>query len=142
MTRACHTIFTCRRPAMWAGPRKWAIKWSWNCRNGNRAHTNPEGEIIEVLGAPDEEGVDMLSVLRQYNLPLHFPKNVLDEARAIRQHGAAGGIWPGRDRLPAGIRSSRSIRMTRRISTTPFACSGSARTMEACGSTLRTSRIT
>jgi ribonuclease R len=46
-------------------------------------HTNPEGEIIEVLGAPDAEGVDMLSVLRQYNLPLHFPKEVLHEARAI-----------------------------------------------------------
>jgi ribonuclease R len=46
-------------------------------------HTNPEGEIIEVLGSPDEEGVDMLSVLRQYSLPLHFPKNVLQEARAI-----------------------------------------------------------
>ncbi len=46
-------------------------------------HTNPEGEIIEVLGSPDEEGVDMLSVLRQYNLPLHFPKEALHEARAI-----------------------------------------------------------
>ncbi|HET7625588.1 MAG TPA: ribonuclease R [Verrucomicrobiae bacterium] len=46
-------------------------------------HVNPEGEIIEVLGSPDEEGVDMLSVLRQYNLPLHFPKNVLAEARAV-----------------------------------------------------------
>jgi ribonuclease R len=46
-------------------------------------HTNPEGEIIEVLGAPDAEGVDMLSVLRQYDLPLHFPKAVLHEAHAI-----------------------------------------------------------
>src|SRR5260370_1121728 len=46
-------------------------------------HTNPEGEIIEVLGLPDAEGVDMLSVLRQYQLPLHFPKNVLQEARAV-----------------------------------------------------------
>lgn len=52
-------------------------------REWESRHTNPEGEIIEVLGAPDEEGVDMLSVLRQYNLPLHFPKNVLQEARAI-----------------------------------------------------------
>ena len=52
-------------------------------REWESRHTNPEGEIIEVLGAPDEEGVDMLSVLRQYNLPLHFPKNVLAEARAI-----------------------------------------------------------
>jgi ribonuclease R len=50
----------------------------WESRNAN-----PEGEIIEVLGAPDEEGVDMLSVLRQYSLPLHFPKLVLAEARAI-----------------------------------------------------------
>ncbi len=50
----------------------------WESRNAN-----PEGEIIEVLGAPDEEGVDMLSVLRQYDLPLHFPKPVLAEARAI-----------------------------------------------------------
>ena len=46
-------------------------------------HTNPEGEIIEVLGAPDEEGVDLLSVMRQYNLPLHFPKRVLQEARSL-----------------------------------------------------------
>ncbi len=57
-------------------------------------HNNPEGEIIEVLGAPDEEGVDMLSVLRQYNLPLHFPKPVLAEARAngttVQSHELAG----------------------------------------------------
>jgi ribonuclease R len=46
-------------------------------------HANPEGEIIEVLGPPDAEGVDMLSVLRQYNLPLHFPREALDQARAI-----------------------------------------------------------
>jgi ribonuclease R len=50
----------------------------WESRN-----SNPEGEIIEILGAPNDEGVDMLSVLRQYDLPLHFPKNVLAEARAI-----------------------------------------------------------
>ena len=51
-------------------------EWEWR-------NSNPEGEIIEVLGAPDEEGVDMLSVLRQYNLPLHFPKAVLHEAHAV-----------------------------------------------------------
>jgi len=52
-------------------------------REWESRHSNPEGEIIEVLGAPDEEGVDMLSVLRQYNLPLHFPKAMLAEAHAI-----------------------------------------------------------
>jgi ribonuclease R len=52
-------------------------------RQWESRHTNPEGEIVEVLGAPDAEGVDMLSVLRQYDLPLHFPKAVLHEAHAI-----------------------------------------------------------
>ena len=52
-------------------------------REWESRHTNPEGEIIEVLGAPGEEGVDMLSVLRQYDLPLHFPKAVLHEAHAV-----------------------------------------------------------
>lgn len=44
---------------------------------------NPEGDVVEVLGAPDAEGVDMLSVLRQYDLALSFPAVVLEEARAI-----------------------------------------------------------
>lgn len=52
-------------------------------RTWESRQSNPEGEIIEVLGAPDEEGVDMLSVLRQYHMPLHFPKQVLNEAREI-----------------------------------------------------------
>jgi ribonuclease R len=52
-------------------------------REWESRHTSPEGEIVEVLGAPDAEGVDMLSVLRQYGLPLHFPREVLAEAHAI-----------------------------------------------------------
>jgi ribonuclease R len=50
----------------------------WKSRN-----TNPEGEIVEVLGPPNAEGVDMLSVIRQYKLALHFPKRVLSEAHSI-----------------------------------------------------------
>src|SRR5581483_8863397 len=63
----------------------------WTSRN-----SRPEGEIIEVLGSPDDEGVDMLSVLRQYNLPLHFPKELLAEAKAIgndvKPHELAGRV--------------------------------------------------
>jgi ribonuclease R len=59
-------------------------------REWESRHTNPEGEIIEVLGSPDEEGVDMLSVLRQYDLPLHFPKSVLQEADAMAGARSAG----------------------------------------------------
>ena len=45
--------------------------------------TNPEGEVVEVLGPADAEGVDMLSVIRNYDLPLSFPKAVLKEATTI-----------------------------------------------------------
>jgi ribonuclease R len=54
-------------------------------REWKSRHVNPEGEIIEVLGPADAEGVDMLSVIKQYNLPLHFPKRVLQEARSFGQ---------------------------------------------------------
>ena len=52
-------------------------------REWQSRHVNPEGEIIEVLGPTDAEGVDMLSVLRQYDLPLHFPREVLKQARGF-----------------------------------------------------------
>jgi ribonuclease R len=46
-------------------------------------HVNPEGEIIEVLGAANAPGIDMLSIIRKYNLPTEFPKAVVDEANRI-----------------------------------------------------------
>src|SRR3989440_2458369 len=46
-------------------------------------HVNPEGEIIEVLGAATTPGIDMLSIIRKYDLPTEFPKAVLDEANRI-----------------------------------------------------------
>ena len=48
-------------------------------------HLNPEGEIIEVLGAATAPGIDMLSIIRKYDLPTQFPKAVLDEANRIPQ---------------------------------------------------------
>ena len=62
----------------------------WKSRN-----VNPEGEIVEVLGSPDAEGVDMLSILRQYHLPLHFPKRVLQEANSFG-HEVKPRELPGR----------------------------------------------
>src|ERR1700736_1038516 len=48
-------------------------------------HVNPEGEIIEVLGGATAPGIDMLSIIRKYDLPTEFPKAVLDEANRIPQ---------------------------------------------------------
>jgi ribonuclease R len=46
-------------------------------------HVNPEGEIIEVLGPSEAPGIDMLSIIRKYDLPTEFPKAVADEANRI-----------------------------------------------------------
>lgn len=40
----------------------------------------PEGQITEVLGSPEGVGVDILSIVRAYNLYETFPRAVLEEA--------------------------------------------------------------
>jgi len=46
-------------------------------------HVNPEGQIIEVLGPASSPGVDMLSIIRKYNLPREFPAEVMREAERM-----------------------------------------------------------
>lgn len=44
---------------------------------------NPEGRVIEVLGASGAPGIDILSVIRTFKLPEVFSSKVLDEAAGI-----------------------------------------------------------
>lgn len=46
---------------------------------------SPEGRIVEVLGKIGAPGVDMLSVMRQYDLTEEFSLEVQEEAKAIGQ---------------------------------------------------------
>jgi ribonuclease R len=41
------------------------------------------GKVIEVLGRPDDFGVDVEMMIRKHQLPRIFPENVLAEARAV-----------------------------------------------------------
>jgi len=43
----------------------------------------PVGRVIEVLGSPDDFGVDVEMMIRKHQLPRIFPENVLAEARAV-----------------------------------------------------------
>lgn len=45
----------------------------------------PEGEIVEIIGNINEAGVDMLSLVKEYNLPYEFPIQVMEEARNTSQ---------------------------------------------------------
>ena len=42
---------------------------------------NAEGKIIEVIGGINEAGVDMLSLIKEYDLPSKFPQFVVDQAK-------------------------------------------------------------
>ena len=46
---------------------------------------NPEGKIIEVLGYLTEKGTDILSIIRQFNLPEEFPDAVKKEAIRVAE---------------------------------------------------------
>ena len=50
-----------------------------------QGNKSAEGEIIEILGYVDQAGVDMLSLIKEYDLPYEFPEKVIDEAVHIRQ---------------------------------------------------------
>lgn len=51
---------------------------SWDSRN-----LNPEGAVVEVLGTAGEVGAEMAAVAREFNLPLRFPREVIEAAAAI-----------------------------------------------------------
>ncbi len=44
---------------------------------------SPEGRVIEVLGQKGDPGVDVVSIVRKYQLPEAFPREVLDYAEKI-----------------------------------------------------------
>ena len=44
-----------------------------------------EGKIIEIIGYIDQAGVDMMSLIKEYDLPYEFPEQVIKEAKNISQ---------------------------------------------------------
>ncbi|MCQ2978009.1 MAG: ribonuclease R [archaeon] len=44
---------------------------------------NPEGEVIEVLGHKDDPGIDILSIIKEYDVPTEFPEDVRKELEDI-----------------------------------------------------------
>lgn len=45
---------------------------------------NAEGRIKEIIGGRDEAGVDMMSVIKEYELPFEFPKQIDEELKNIK----------------------------------------------------------
>lgn len=55
-------------------------------------HRSAEGRIVEVLGWPDDPGVEAETIIRKFDLPHAFPDQVLAAARAVAQSVAADEI--------------------------------------------------
>ena len=47
-------------------------------------YLNPEGKVVEVLGYPDDPGVDILTLIREYQLPAGFPEEVIGETDKLK----------------------------------------------------------
>ena len=58
---------------------------------------NPEGRIVEVLGHKDEPGTDILSIIRQFNLPETFSEETLNLVKKIPQKVSQEEISRRRD---------------------------------------------
>lgn len=43
----------------------------------------PEGKIVEILGHTNDPGVDILSIVRNYDLPMEFEEKVLNQAQRV-----------------------------------------------------------
>ncbi len=48
-----------------------------------KQHFNPEGHVIEVLGRAGEVSAEILSIAREFKLPMSFPPEILRAAEAI-----------------------------------------------------------
>ncbi len=48
-----------------------------------QGNKSAEGEITEIIGGINEAGVDMLSLIKEYNLPYEFPDDVILEAKKV-----------------------------------------------------------
>lgn len=51
---------------------------------GTNRHS-PEGRIVEILGHINDPGVDILSIVRGYELPMEFPEKVMNQAERVAQ---------------------------------------------------------
>ena len=46
---------------------------------------SPEGKVVEILGHVNDPGVDIMSIVRGYELPVEFPEKVMHQAQRVCQ---------------------------------------------------------
>lgn len=70
-------IFIPKGKTLGAAPGQKVVAEIVDFGEGNKS---PEGQITQILGHPDDPGVDVLSVIKAYGLPEEFPEDVMRQA--------------------------------------------------------------
>ena len=83
MTRESPTTFTYPRLAKGKGKARRGDKVVVEITEWPSRHNAPEGRLVEVLGSASKPGVDVESVIRQYELSTRFPVKAVAEARRL-----------------------------------------------------------
>ena len=50
-----------------------------------RPGRKPEGKVVEILGHINDPGVDILSIVKAFDLPVQFPERVMNQAERVAQ---------------------------------------------------------
>lgn len=58
---------------------------------------SPEGKVVEILGHINDPGVDIMSIVRGYELPVEFPERVMNQAERMSQEVAGADMAGRRD---------------------------------------------
>ncbi len=58
---------------------------------------NPEGKIVEILGHLNDPGVDIMSIVRGYELPVDFSGKIMNQAERVSQEVSAADCEGRRD---------------------------------------------
>ena len=55
----------------------------YGCRDRSIGYRSPEGKIVEILGHENDPGVDILSIVKGFDLPMEFEPSVLKQADRV-----------------------------------------------------------
>lgn len=58
---------------------------------------SPEGKVVEILGHLNDPGVDILSIVRGFDLPMEFPEKVMNQAEKTSQEVSEADMADRRD---------------------------------------------
>ena len=63
---------------------------------GDRKH-KPEGKVIEILGHENDPGVDIVSIIKGFDLPMEFPEKVLNQAVRVANEVSEADMYMRED---------------------------------------------